>query len=622
MDTDAPELKIKDIGKVLASLPTTPGVYMMKAAGKMLYIGKAKNLRSRVRSYFKGRGDGRYAVRFLASRTEEIETIVTTNEKEALILEDTLLKKHRPRYNIRLKDDKTYVSIKITMAEKFPRILVTRKIVKDGSRYFGPYASAGAVRDTVKFIRRIFPLCVCTPHEFRNRVRPCLDHQLGICAAHAVGLISEEDYKELVEGTVMFLEGRNRELIKKLKREMSGAATDEDFEEAAKLRDRIDNLESTLEEQSVVSTLGRDSDVFAMVRGGDHIVVQGHFIRDGRLTGAASYPFNDTGLPDLEVMSSFISQFYRRGERHIPDEIFSAVSLEDSSVIGDWLTGRKGKRVSVVTPKRGRKVRLVRMAIENAAEALRRKIEAEKGKGAEIEEVRKKLKLKSLPRTIEAFDMSNISGTSAVGAMVVFTDGVPDKSRYRKYKIKTVDGSDDYAMMKEVMTRRYEKGSAEMPDLILPDLILLDGGKGQLSAAVEVMKELGIKGQALAAIAKERDSDGVVRRGRALIKGESVYLPGRKNPVVLKEGTRGEHLLMAIRDEVHRFAIGYHRKVRAAAIGSVIDKVPGIGPKKRVALFEKFKDLPGIAGATVKELTTVPGITEETAKRIKEALDG
>jgi excinuclease ABC subunit C len=477
-----------DIEEKLSSLPPSPGVYLMKGKEGIIYIGKAKNLRARVRSYFLGKGDTRYAVRYLARKVEDLDYIITSNEKEAIILEDTLLKKHRPRYNIRLKDDKTYVSIKMTTNENFPRILVTRRVRKDGARYFGPYASARAVRDTVKFIRRIFPLCVCTPHEFRNRVRPCLDYQLGLCPAPAVGLISEKDYRELVDGAIMFLEGRNLQLIKMLKQKMKEASSQKDYEKAAKIRDQIASIEATLEEQKVVSPLVKDQDVFAAAKEDKSIVIEALFIREGRLTGARDFPFHHVGLPDGEIFSSFLTQFYR-GERYIPDEVLLSVPIEDVSVIGDWLSDRKGKKVTIQTPRRGHKKKLINMAEANAREALKKK--AAPGRDNLVGQLQTRLRLKDPPRVIEAFDISNIGGKQAVGAMVTFSDGRPDKSRYRLYRIKTVGEPDDYAMISEVLLRRYGKPGAPPP----PDFIVVDGGKGQLNIALRVMEELKGEGR-------------------------------------------------------------------------------------------------------------------------------
>ena len=622
--------------KKIASLPASPGVYMMRRGKAVIYIGKAKNLRSRVRSYFRKTGDTRYAARFLAERATDVDYIVTTNEKEALILEDTLLKKHRPRYNIRLKDDKTYVSIKLTMAEDFPRILVTRRVKDDGSRYFGPYASARGVRDTIKFLRRIFPLCVGGTHEFRNRTRPCLDYQLGLCSGPASGLISKEDYGELVRGAVMFLEGKNRVLLKGLKRQMQEASRGEDFEGAAKIRDRVLAVEATLEEQKVVTGSGADQDVFAIAGYGEGDAynvptnvsdvstnvsknvstnvstnVSGVvlFIRDGRLVGTRDFFFPETPLPEEELLGSLLAQFYR-GFRYVPSEVLTPIKLDGATALGEWLTDKKGKKVRVRRPARGIGLRLLKMAEENAREVLRKR--AAEAPDQVLEELQRRLRLKALPGVIEAFDISNIGGSHAVGAMVTFRDAKPDKDCYRRYRIKDSQGEpNDYAMLYEVLSRRY-KDTRKLP---LPDLILLDGGKGQLSIGVKVLTELAVRGVPIVAIAKERPGkDGKVA------KGERVFLPGRKNPVMLRPGSKADLLLQRVRDEVHCFAIAYHRKLRAKAIRSVLDDVPGIGPAKKRALFERFKDLDGIRRASPEELTEVGGVTEKMAKEIKKTL--
>jgi len=616
-----------DIEEKLKNLPAAPGVYIMKGKnGEVLYIGKAKSLRSRVRSYFREGGDTRYSVKFITSRVEDIDYIVTGNEKEALFLEDTLLKRHKPRYNIRLKDSKTYVSIKLTVDEKFPRILVTRHIKKDGSRYFGPYVSARDVRETIKFIRKIFPICTHSITGFRIKTRPCLDYQLGLCAGPEAGLISEDAYRELVNGAILFLEGRNRELIKILKESMNTASRNLDFEKAAAIRDRISAIEGMLEEQKVVSHRTVDRDVFAFVREDGSLAMQALFIRDGRLVSGSDYFFEDSGLPDEEVTSSFVAQFYR-GERFVPDEVILPVRLEDANVIGEWISGKKGRKVSLIVPVKGEKLKLLKMAESNAREALRKKHESAAEKAGVLEGLQKRLHLKNTPERIEAFDISNIGGTRAVGAMVTFTRGEPDKGSYRLFKIKTSEGPDDYAMMHEVLSRRYGnagEGAVEARSLPMPDLILMDGGKGQLNIALKVISGFGIKEVDIVALAKERPEEEGRLKGRLAVpvKGERVYLPNVKDPILLKEGSKPDLLLRRIRDEVHRFAISYHRKLRGKGLGSLLDNVKGIGEKKRKALFERFGDLEGVLSADISELVKVPGITETLALQIKEINKG
>src|SRR3990172_2984182 len=379
----------------LKNLPQSPGVYLMKGSkGEVLYIGKAKNIRSRVRSYFRDTSDTRYTIKFLASKVSDIEYLITTNEKEALILEDTLLKKHKPKYNIRLKDDKTYVSIKLTLQEQFPRIFITRQIKKDGSRYFGPYASAQKARETVRFIRQLFPLCTCSPLEFKNRVRPCLDYQLGICSAPCVNFISEAAYKELVDKTILFLEGRSKELLAELKANMLTASDSHEFERAAKLRDQIAAIEATLEEQKVVSGERIDRDIFAHIVSNGDFLIQGLFVRDGRISSARDFFFKSHELPAEEALSSFLAQYYSSDrslltacrDRFIPDEIIISAAIEDKDTIEDWLSEKKGKKVGLFIPAKGDRFKLLKMADANAKESIKRRKEALQGKDALLDD--------------------------------------------------------------------------------------------------------------------------------------------------------------------------------------------------------------------------------------------
>lgn len=600
------------IEKKLKNLPSCPGVYIMRGRNNaVLYIGKAKDIKTRVRSYFRKTQDERYAVRFLASKVSDIDCIVTSNEKEALLLEDTLIKQHKPKYNLSLKDSKTYVSIKLTLNERFPRILVVRQIKKDGARYFGPYVAASVVRDTVKLIRRLFPLCVCSPAVFRNRSRPCLDFQLGLCPAPAVGLITEDAYKELVSNAIMFLEGKNGLLIKSLREQMRSASVALDFEKAAKLRDRIRAIEEMLEKQKVVSMKRIDRDVFALARDTGTMAVQGLFVRDGRLVGSRTWFFEDAGLPDDEVMPSFIAEYYRQG-REIPDEVISSNGRhDDMTLASEWLSEKAGKKVNAIAPSRGERQSLVNMAEANAFEALKKKTAEHETTSATLTLLQKRLGLKNLPVRIEAIDISNISGKFAVGGLVAFRNSEPFKDGYRRFKIKTAQGPDDYAMMSEVMQRRYSRPGAE-----LPDLILVDGGKGQLNIALSALKELGIKGVDVVSLAKDKnEKEKILFKD---IKGERVYLPNVKDPVVLKEGSRPDLLLRRIRDEVHRFAISYHRKVKAKSdFTSALDEIPGIGPKLKKTLLQRFGSIEGIRAASIEELTSVQGITRKIAERVK-----
>jgi len=611
------------IEEQLKRLPASPGVYLMKGpGGTILYIGKARNLRSRVRSYFRASGDGRYAVKFLAGKTVFIDYVVTENEKEALFLEDTLLKKFKPKYNIRLKDSKTYVSIKITLADKFPRILITRQIKKDGSRYFGPYVSAREVRGMVKMIRRAFPLCVRSSAHLKNTSRPCLDYQLGLCSAPGAGMINEADYGEIVDGAVLFLSGRNSELLRNLKVEMNEASAALEYEKAARVRDRILAIEGMLEAQKVVSHKGADRDVFALAHGPESFVMQALFVRDGRLVNSLDYAFKDSGLSDKEIISSFLTQFYRGG-RFIPKEILLQESPFDSALIEEWLAEKAGHVVRLRVPARGEKYKLVTMAVDNARQSLEKKREKGLVQRASLEEMKKRLRMKAIPRWIEAFDISNTSGTLGVGAMVSFRDGEPDKAGYRLFRIKGVSGQDDFAMMEEVMRRRYSH--AEEGDF--PDLVLLDGGKGQLGVAMKVMAGLGLGGIiALAALAKERPEGP--KRSKASGHGsahkesgkkhERVFLPGARDAIMLRQGSKADLLLCRIRDEVHRTAIGYQRRIRNKKMfHSPLDEISGIGVKRKKALLKSFGSLAKLIEAPLEDICRAPGITKPMATAIK-----
>jgi len=641
------EDRLKDLPLLesIRGLPQSPGVYLMKGSkGEVLYIGKAKNIRSRVRSYFRDTTDTRYTVKFLASKVSDIEYLITTNEKEAIILEDTLLKKHKPRYNIRLKDDKTYVSIKLTLSEKFPRILVTRQVRTEGKRsllkpahacfkrgacgdkYFGPYASAQKARETVRFIRHLFPLCSCSLSEFRNRVRPCLDYQLGICSAPCVNFISETAYKELVDKTILFLEGRNKELLSELRATMAEASSAQKFEKAGKIRDQIRSIEATLEEQKVVSQKMIDRDIFAYVSSDESLLIQALFVRDGRLSGARDFFFKNQEFPAEEALSSFLSQYYSGDrslltacrDRFIPDEIIVSLDIEDKEAIEGWLSEKKGRKVRIFLPSKGDRFKLLKMAEANAKEAIKKRQESVEGHQALLEALRKRLHLKQIPKMIEAFDISNIGGKLAVGAMVTFEDAKPNKNRYRLYKIRTLEEPDDYGMMSEVLSRRYREAGRELG---LPDLILIDGGKGQLNIALKVISELGIKDIDIAAIAKEHPPLSPLDKGgiKGGIPGEKIYLPNVKDPIILKEGSPPDLFMRKIRDEVHRFAISFHKKLRGK-IKSALDEIPGIGRVKRNTLLKHFGSVEKIREAPIEELTMIRGITPGMAEAIKKAL--
>ena len=596
----------------LATLPTSPGVYLFKNAdGEVIYVGKAKSLRARVRQYARG-GDGRVQLPFLLAQLADVEVLITGSEKEALLLENTLIKQYWPRYNIRLKDDKSYWHVKVTTQDPWPRLFLTRQIVKDGSKYLGPFHSSTAVQETLEIIRKVFPLRTCADTVFRNRTRPCLEYQIKRCLGPCVLPVDPEEYQRQLKGALLLLEGKNTELVEQLTDRMQAAAAALRFEEAARLRDQVRAITQTGERQRVALPLGNDQDIFGLYREGGFIEVQVLFVRAGKLLGNQEYGFDDNEFPDEEVLGELLAQFYQ-GDRFVPDEVILPVALEDAPVREELLTERKGKKVTLLCPQRGDKVRLVEMAQENARQSFVEKRRGAEQKEKTLDSLRRALRLRNAPKRIECFDISNIQGNLAVGSMVVFDEGEPDKNRYRRFRIKTVQGADDFAMMYEVLTRRYRRALEEHD---LPDLLMVDGGKGQLGVAVEVFRELGITEVDVIGLAKmrtERDPYGEEVSHSA----ERVFLPGRKNPVVLKPNSTALFLLQQVRDEAHRFAITYHRLLRAKErLGSPLDAVPGIGPARRKALLRHFGSLKRVSAATTEELTQVPGVTPAMAEAI------
>lgn len=600
----------------LASLPDLPGVYLMKAeSGTILYIGKARNLKNRVRSYFGKSGDTRYQVQFLLARVTELDFIVTDTEKEALILENTLIKKHRPRYNINLRDDKTYFSLRMDLRDEFPRITVVRKVVRDGARYFGPYSSGSAARDVLNQIYRIFPLIHYPAETCRRRGRPCLFHQIRQCSAPCHGRISRDAYLTLAEGAALFLEGKRKDVVSVLKMRMSQAAAGENYEEAARLRDLVRSVEITLEKQKMVLPDG-DFDVFGHRYAGKNLDVSVIFIRGGSVIGGRNFS-TSWELEETEGLIQFITEYYAR-DVYIPREILIPFRSDDAELLAELLSEKKGKRVAVSAPSRGVKSELVDLCRRNAESAA---TERERAAGAAedvLGTLQERLHLPSVPRRIECYDISNIGGEHAVGSRVTFTAGKPDKGGYRHYRIRTVTGSDDFRMMKEVLSRRFADLEADPP----PDLIVVDGGIGQLNILSQVIRELQIPNLAAASLAKsrvERDALGEeVKRS-----DERVFLPRRKNPVILRQNSPPLLLLARIRDEAHRFAVTYHKTLRGkGALRSVLDDVPGLGEKRRKSLLKAFGSVRNIQAASVEEIAATPGIPAGVAVEVKKRLGG
>jgi excinuclease ABC subunit C len=599
------------------SLPTRPGVYLFKdTKGKVIYVGKAKSLRDRLRSYVKD-GDGRYQIRFLMDRAADVDTLVTASETEALILENNLIKQYKPRYNIRLKDDKSYVSVKVTSKDEWPRIVVTRKIARDGNTYLGPFASAAGVRETVETIRKVFPLRTCSDTVFRNRSRPCLEYQIKRCLAPCVYEVDREAYAQHLRGAVQLLEGKTETLVGELTNRMQTFADEERFEDAARIRDRIAVVSKVAEKQKVVEHGGGDRDVFGFYREGGYIEAQVLIVRGGKLVSHHAYEFDDHHLPDEEVLSSLLGRFYE-SERFVPDEVLLPFDVEGREPLADYLTDKRGRKTAVLVPVRGEKRRLVEMAIENAAHAFHERVDESARREKMLNELQRKLGLPSTPKRIECFDISHVQGEAVVASMVAFDEGVPDKSAYRRYKLRDVQRNDDFAAMKEVLSRRLARGKN---DGDLPDLIVVDGGKGQLAMAGEAMRELEIEGVELASLAKDRVTSDVT--GDEIKHSEErVFRPGRSNPITLRRNSNALFLLQQVRDEAHRFAITFHRELRSKKrLRSQLDDIEGVGPTRRKALLSHFGSIKRVREAGVDDIAAVGGIGRELAQVIKRALD-
>lgn len=601
----------------LKDYPQTPGVYQMFGQNdEVLYVGKAKQLRNRLRSYFSAGGDGRLHIPLLMEKVERVEVILTDTEKEALLLENTLIKKYRPRYNIELRDDKTYVSVRIDLNDPFPMMQVVRQVKNDGAHYFGPYSSASAIRETLKEIYRIFPLRHSSIERCRKRGRPCLFHQIGQCSAPCHGKISQEDYRDLVNGVIQLLEGRESEVIANLQQRMERASDELRFEDAARFRDQIGAIRRSVEKQKVTDYGGGNQDVVGLHQDGGEVEVTLLFIRQGRLIGRRSYPV-EWSLDLPELLSGFLQEYYSR-QVILPDQLLLPFPLEDAELLGDWLSEKHGKKVQLLAPQRGEKKRLCALAQRNAAESYRQRGQRQQARGKLLEELQEKLHLPCLPQRIECYDISNVQGNQSVGSMVVVTNGEADPAEYRRFKIKTVEGADDYASLNEVLTRRLQRGFDEGN---LPNMILIDGGKGQLGVLTAVLNDFSLADKIGAVgIAKSRVLANV--RGKVVERSEErFFLPGRKNPVNFRSGSACLFLLERLRDEAHRFAITYHRKLRSkASLRSSLDDIPGVGPSRKKKLLKHFGSLKKIKQASLEELKQVPGLPEPLAETIYHAL--
>jgi excinuclease ABC subunit C len=645
------------IQSVLDSLPHKPGIYLMKdVQGTIIYIGKAVSLFSRVRSYFQESTDLSPKNRSMVAKIEDIEFLVVRNEVEALVLESNFIKQHRPRYNVLLRDDKSYPYIKVALTEDFPRVYRVRSFARDGNRYFGPYTNSGAVDATLDLLNKLFAFRTCrydasgwappsgnepaTSWKQKLLSRPCTQYFIHRCIAPCVAYATREEYDAVIRQVILFLEGKHDEVVKHLQAAMEKAAEELHFEEAARIRDRIKAVERILEKQRIISTEGQDDqDVIALASQDDETCAQVFFFRQGKLIGREFFILQGTHERSPgEIMHSFFQQFYE-SVPHVPAEIIVEAEPEDKAVLQTWLKEKRGSAVTISEPKRGEKRRLIEMVKQNAQEVLEQQrikwlSDSQKTQLA-LEELQEVLNLATPPQRIECYDISNTQGTNSVGAMVVFEGGRPKNSEYRRFKIKTVEGANDFASHQEVLRRRFRKASGpqeEEPEAgvstpgedaqtqhehlqhawALPDLVIIDGGKGQLHAALQVMHELRLDIPTIG-VAKEEGSH------TRLATAEAIYIPAANEPILLPRNSQGLYLLQRIRDEAHRFSITYHRKLRSdKTFTSVLDEIPGIGPKRKKALITRFGSLRAISAASLDELAALDGMTRDAAEKVKE----
>jgi excinuclease ABC subunit C len=606
------------IPDLLRQLPQSPGCYIMRnSKGNILYVGKAVNLHNRVRSYFTSTAGLTPKTRLMAEQVNDFEYFVVSSEQEALILELNLIKRYWPPYNILLKDDKTFPYLKINVKEEWPRLHITRRLEEDGSHYFGPFASMNSLRRTLDVLKRIFPLRSCTqPVEPEKTVRPCLKYDMGFCIGPCTGKVTRTEYDQILHQLINFLKGKHESVTRVLKKKMEAASEDLHFEQAARFRDQLHSVQDVVEGQSIAMKVKGEQDVIAYAADNDQACVQVFLIRRGKLIGRESFSLKGTRHEEpREIMTSFVQQFYSASP-YIPRLLLLQYPVESQVVIEEWLSGKKKGRVNVEIPLRGKKKQLMDIVAENARlglEQLKIKQMSQPAAFSEaLAEIQKELNLPGLPSRIEGYDISNIQGTDAVGSMVVFEDGKPEPSHYRRFKIKTVEGANDYAMLQEMLRRRFKrmapKDSQEDSGAwaLMPDLVLIDGGKGQLNAALEVIRELGVESISLASLAKEN---------------EEIFVPGHSQPIILSKSAGGLKLLQRLRDEAHRFAISYFQNVhKKRTFESALDGVPGIGPKRKKALIKRFGAVQGIREASLEELAAVKGINRTLAKKIKETL--
>ncbi len=606
------------IAAQLKQLPTSPGVYLMRnAEGTILYVGKALSLRNRVRSYFGATQKLTPKLQRLVDQVHNLDFFVTGSEQEALILEYNLVKRHHPHFNVRLKDDKSYPFLKISLNEEWPRIYFTRHMEEDGGRYFGPFTNARSVRQTLKVLKGIFPFRSCSRIITGNDPRPCLDYYIYNCLAPCVGAVGKQEYSRAVKQAILFLEGKQDRIVRELESKMDKASEALDFETAAQLRDQVQAIARVIEGQKIAARVRGEQDAIAFASERDRAYAQVFFIRGGKLIGRESFILQGTSSEEPEqIMTSFVKQFYGSAP-YLPPLLLLQHPVEDKTVIEDWLQSKRGSKVRIQVPSRGSKKQLLDIVVENARQGLHqlkvKQLAAPSALPEALAEIENELQLPHSPSRMECYDISNIQGSAAVGSMVVFENGKPKSSLYRRFRIKTVSGADDYAMLQEVLRRRFKRYNLQnevtsTPDswAVLPDLVLIDGGKGQLSSALAAMKETGAASVPLASLAKEH---------------EEIFIPGRSTSIRLPGSSPGLQMLQRLRDEAHRFAIGYHQKVRRKnTFTSLLDGVPGIGPKRKRALLRQLGSVQAIREASLEELTAVSGMTSSQAKKLKEYL--
>jgi len=600
------------ITEQLRGLPPTPGVYLFKdAEGNIIYVGKASSLRHRVSSYF---GSGQKLtpkIRRMVSKVADLEYFVTASEQEALILELNLIKQHHPRYNVRLKDDKSFPYLKINLSEDWPHVHITRKLEANGGRYFGPFASAKSIRQTLKLLKGIFPFRSCTRPITGSDPRPCLEYDIGHCLAPCIGKTSRAEYAEVIKQLILFLEGKQEKVVKQLESRMNKAAAEMDFEKAARIRDQIQAVVEVVEGQRIAAKTKGEQDVIAFANDRDQAYVQVFFIRNSKLIGRESFVLQGTRYEEpSRIMASFIQQFYASAP-HLPPLLLLQHPVEDTETLQGWLQAKRGGAVRIQVPRRGSKKQLVDIVAKNAHQGLEqlkiKQLASPVTLSAALEEIKEALNLPHPPNRIEGYDISDIQGAAAVGSMVVFDKGKARPAHYRRFKIKSVSGVDDYAMLAEVLKRRFKRADAASGTwAIMPDLVLIDGGKGQLSAALAAMREMGADSIPAAGLAKEN---------------EELFIPRQSKPIVLPPSSPGLQLLQRLRDEAHRFALSYHHKVRRRqTFASALDSVPGIGAKRKKALLRRFGSVKAIREASAEELASVSGITKSLVQKIKENL--